>query len=162
MQESVVFDTVEVTAEAILDTDQTLILSGINQKERRTGRAGVPYLRSVPIIKHFFSTTTVVEVDTSVIILVTPRDPAFRNERNRASLEEFVEMRRAFVAARRGTEADLRRFEERYPGWRDIPPNRFASHFFLLEHSELYRAISGDDLTEEDIEFDILGTRVHP
>jgi hypothetical protein len=161
-QDSFVFDKVDVTGEAVLDTDQTLILSGLNQKERRSGRAGVPYLRSIPIVKYFFSTKTTLQVDTSVIILLTPRDPAFRDERNRAALEEFVERRRAFVVAKRGSEEDFRRFTERYPDWRDLAPNRFASHFFLMVNSELYRAISASDLAEEDIELDILGTQSRP
>ncbi len=157
LDSSTIFDKVNISAEAVLDTNRTLILSGLNQKERRTGHSGVPILRSIPLLRYFFSTTTNTEVDTSVIILLTPRDPAFQDERNRKALEEFVKKRRSLVAARAGTDDDFRRFTERYPDWRKLPPNRFASHFFLLTNSELYRAVSGDDLTEEDLALDILG-----
>ena len=39
------------------------------------------------------------------------------------------------------------------------PPNRFASHFFLMENSELYRKVSGQDLKPDtlDIDIDLLG-----
>jgi len=115
LEDSTIFDKLNITAEAVLDTNRTLILSALHQKERRTGVSGFPVLRSIPIIKYFFSTETAVEVDTSVIILLTPRDPAYQDRRNRAELDEFVEMRRAFVVARQGTEADFQRFTERYP-----------------------------------------------
>ena len=68
-------------------------------------------------------------------------------------------MRRAFLKARQGTEEDMRRFRERYPDWDQIPPNRFASHFFLMENSELYRAASGQDLTSEDLDLELLGPK---
>jgi hypothetical protein len=49
----------------------------------------------------------------------------------------------------------MQRFRERYPDWDQIPPNRFASHYFLLKNSELYRGASGQDLTSEDLELDL-------
>lgn len=162
LEDSTIFDKVNIRAEAVLDTNQTLILSGLSQKDRRTSLSGVPVLRSIPGVRYFFSETTSIEVDTSVIILLTPRDPAYQDERHQQMLDDFVEMRRAFLAARRGSDEDFERFAERYPGWRSIAPNRFASHFFLVENSELYRAVSGSDLIEEDLELDLLGTPPAP
>ena len=156
LENAIVFDNVVVTGEAVLDTDQTLIMSGLSQKERRTGASGVPVLRDIPVLKWFFSSRSEVEVETSVIILLTPRDPGFVGEENRAAINAFVEKRRAFIKARNGTEEDFRRFEERYPDWRQLPPNRFASHFFLMAKSDAYRKISGYDLVEEDLALQIL------
>jgi hypothetical protein len=151
------FSKVTVASEAVLSLGQTLILSGLSQRESRTGVSGVPYLRDIPILKYFFSTRTTVTSDAAVIILLTPRDPAYSDERNRKALAEYVEMRRAFIRARQGTEEDMRRFRERYPDWQQIPPNRFASHLFMMETSELYRAFSGQELTSEDIGLGLLG-----
>ncbi len=50
------FTKVTVASEAVLSIGQTLILSGLNQRESRTGISGVPYLRDIPILKYFFST----------------------------------------------------------------------------------------------------------
>ena len=36
-------------------------------------------------------------------------------------------------------------------------PNRFASHFFLIENNEAYRAVSGADLVDESLDLDLLG-----
>jgi len=153
------FTKITVASEAVLSLGQTLILSGLNQRESHTGRSGVPVLMSIPILKYLFSTKSTIHADSAVIILLTPRDPAFSDERNRKALAEFVEMRRAFLQARQGTEEDMRRFRERYPDWDQVPPNRFASHLFMMENSELYRAVSGRDLTGEDVDLELLGPK---
>ena len=153
------FTKVTVTSQAVLAVGQTLILSGLSQRESRKGRSGVPILRDIPILKYFFSTETLLQTDTAVIILLTPRDAAFWDERNRKASEEFVEMRRAFIRARQGTQEDMRRFRERYPDWDKIPPNRFGSHLYLLETSEVYRSVSGQELTSDDIDLELLGPK---
>jgi Tfp pilus assembly protein PilF len=154
-----VFDKVEVSGEAVLGVGQTLILSGLSQRERHTGESGVPILSSIPIIKYFFSQTTSAESNTAVIILLTPRDPGYFDSKNRAEIAKFVEKRRAFMEARRGGAEGMKKFIERYPDWQQLAPNRFATHFFLMQTSELYRAVSGQDLTTESLEFDLLGKR---
>ena len=152
-----VFDKVSVTSEAVLNLGQTLILSGLNQRESRTEVSGIPGLMYVPLLKYLVSTKSTVVSDSAVIILLTPRDPAFWDEQNAKATAAFVEKRRAFVQARRGTPEDMRRFRERYPDWMQLPPNRFASHVFLMENSELYRAVSTEDLTTEDLDLELLG-----
>jgi type II secretory pathway component GspD/PulD (secretin) len=153
------FQKVTVASEAVLSLNQTLILSGLSQRESHTGRSGVPYLRDIPILKYLFSTKSNIQVDTAVIILLTPRDSAYWGERNRKALEEFIAKRRAFIQARQGSEEDMRRFRELYPDWEQFPPNRFASHIFLMGNSEIYRAVSGQDLVSDDIDLELLGPR---
>ena len=153
------FQKVTVASEAVLSLGQTLILSGLSQRESRTGRSGVPYLMDIPILKYLFSTKSTVVSDTAVIILLTPRVSAFVDERNRKALAEFLEKRRAFIRARQGTEEDMRRFRERYRDWDQFPPNRFASHIFLMENSDMYRVVSGQDLVSEDLNLELLGPK---
>ena len=150
------FTKVTVASEAALSLGQTLILSGLSQRESRTGRSGVPVLMYIPILKYLFSTQTTIQSDSAVIILLTPRDPAFWDEQNQKALAEFVEKRRAFLQARQGTEEDMQRFRERYADWVQIAPNRFATHFFLMENSELYRNASGQKLASEDLDLELL------
>lgn len=151
------FENVSVTSEAVLGLNQTLILTGLNQREQRTIRSGVPGLRSIPLIKYLFSETAVSTSDLAIIILLTPRDPAFWDEHNRQATAAFVEKRRAYVRAVQGTEEEMRRFKEKYPDWDRLAPNRFASHFFLMENSDAYRRVSGIDLASEDLDFELLG-----
>ena len=44
----------------------------------------------------------------------------------------------------------------RPPDWHQTSPNRFASHFFLMNVSEVYRAVSGMDLSNEALDLDIV------
>ncbi len=152
----VAFEKFNVSSQAVLAMGQTLIHIGHNQRESRTGRNGVPGLRSVPLLKYFFSTRTTAETNSAVILLLTPRDPAFMDERNRTAISAFVAQRRAFVRALRGGEEAVREFRERYPEWYRIPPNRYGSHVFLMNRSEAYRAISGEELAAESLDFEIL------
>jgi hypothetical protein len=151
------FDKVAVTSQAVVGLGQTLILSGLNQREARSGREGVPGLMYIPLVKYLFSTRTLLQADVAVMILLTPRDPAYWDEQNRKALADFVEKRRAFLQARQGTPEDMRRFRERYPDWYQLAPNRFASHFFLVRNSELYRAVSGQDLGSDALDLELLG-----
>jgi type II secretory pathway component GspD/PulD (secretin) len=152
-----VYANVSVTSEAVLDMNQTLILTGLSQRESTTSRSGIPGLMHVPIIKYLFSEKRTITSDLAIIILLTPRDPAFWDDQNQKATEEFVEKRRAYVQALQGTADDMRRFKERYPDWNKLAPNRFASHFFLMERSEVYRAANGVDLASDNLDFDLLG-----
>lgn len=153
------FEKLTVTSEAVLNIGQTLILSGLNQRESRSGRSGVPVLRDIPLVKYLFSSKSTIENDVAVLILLTPRDPAFWDEQYLRSTREFLEMRRAFLQARLGTDGDMQRFRERYPDWSKIPPSRFGSHFILLQNSEIYRSVSGQSLTGEDVDLELLGPK---
>jgi type II secretory pathway component GspD/PulD (secretin) len=152
-----VYSNVGVTSESILDLNQTLILTGLSQREHSISKSGVPGLMHVPLIKYLFTQNTTVTTDLAIIILLTPRDPAYWDEQNQRALAEFVEKRRDYLQAMRGSAEDMRRFKERYPDWQKLAPNRFASHFFLMETSEVYRAVSGIDLAGEPLDLELLG-----
>ena len=153
---SSVYANVSVTSEAVLDLNQTLILTGLSQRERTESRSGIPSLMSIPIIKYLFSEKRTITSDLAIIILLTPRDPAYWDEQNQRSIAAFVEKRRAYIKAARGTAEDMQRFKRQYPDWNKLAPNRFASHFFLMENSEVYRQVSGVDLATERLDFDLL------
>lgn len=42
-----------------------------------------------------------------------------------------------------------------YPDWDKLVPNRFASHFFMMDNSEAYRRVSGIDLADESLSIDL-------
>jgi len=70
-----------------------------------------------------------------------------------------VILRRAYLQARQGTEEDMRRFRERHPDWQQIMPNRFVSHFYMVENSEIYRTMSGENLAGEGLNLQLLGPK---
>lgn len=155
--DSVAFSNLEVTSEAVLGLGRTLILTGLSQRESTKGSSGVPILKDIPIIQYFFSNKSTKTSDSSVIILLTPRDPAYWNEQNQEAIDHFIQKRRAFVEALQGTEDDMRRFKERYPDWVKLAPNRFATHFFLMDNCEPYQRLSGVDLADETLDLELLG-----
>lgn len=154
--DAVAFSNLEVTSEAVLGIGQTLVLSGLSQREASVGSSGVPILKDIPLLKYLFSTETSRQTDSSVVILLTPRDPAYMDAQNRKALGDFIEMRRATVEAINGTEEDRQRLRERYPDWDRIAPNRFATQFYLINRYEVYRKISGLYLEQESLDLEAL------
>ena len=67
-----------------------------------------------------------------------------------------LKRREAWVKAAAGTVEERALFRKNYPDWYKPAPNRYASHFFMLESSELYRNLQVSDLTMEAVEFGLL------
>jgi hypothetical protein len=67
-------------------------------------------------------------------------------------LQEHYQLARAALG--RG---DAQKAERELKLQLQVAPNRFASHFFLIQNSEAYRRINGVDLATENLDYDILG-----
>ena len=63
----------EVTANVTMDFDDTLIISGLSEKETEDLHDGVPFLQDLPGVQYFFSHEDTLDYTKSVLILVTPR-----------------------------------------------------------------------------------------
>lgn len=66
-----------VSANVVMDFEQTLVLSGLSEKETEVSRSGVPILQDLPIIQYAFSNKTTTDINNSILILITPRNPRF-------------------------------------------------------------------------------------
>ena len=64
-----------VDASAILKFGETLILSGLSEREKTATKSGVPLLKEIPIVQYLFSKEEDIERKKSVIIMLTPRAP---------------------------------------------------------------------------------------
>ncbi|MBL6958749.1 MAG: hypothetical protein ISR52_07200, partial [Rhodospirillales bacterium] len=69
-----------VTANVAMKFGQTLILSGLSEKETETVRDGVPLLQDIPVVQYLFSNESTVDFNKSVLILLTPRKARFTFE----------------------------------------------------------------------------------
>lgn len=69
----------EITANAnvVMNLGDTLVLSGLSEKASANTRDGVPLLQDIPIIQYLFSNRRTEDVQRSVLILLTPRAPAY-------------------------------------------------------------------------------------
>jgi Tfp pilus assembly protein PilF len=56
-----------------INLNETLVLSGLTEKESFTGTSGVPILKDIPGLQYFFSRKVVQSFNKTVLILITPR-----------------------------------------------------------------------------------------
>ncbi len=151
------FDKTRVKSKTILEMDQTLILSGIYQREYRKQNDGVPGLRDVPGLKLFFSRESTLQDVVSTIVFLTPREPGYLDQANEEATRAFVERRRKYIEARESGDPELlAKFKAEHPDWMRPQPNRYATHFFLRDNSSVYLELRGEDLSEEEVQKNIL------
>lgn len=69
----------EITANAnvVMNLGDTLVLSGLSEKSTSQTRDGVPVLQDVPGAQYLFSNKKTNEMARSVLMLITPRMPAY-------------------------------------------------------------------------------------
>jgi Flp pilus assembly protein TadD len=69
-----------VTANVTMRFGDTLVLSGLSEKESEQQRNGVPLLQSIPGIQYLFSNENTLDYTKSVLVLMTPRRPQYTDE----------------------------------------------------------------------------------
>jgi hypothetical protein len=119
---------------------ETLILSGLSEKESENVRDGVPVLQDIPLIQYAFSQGSTKEFQKSVLILLTPR-PA----------EYVYQPEAARIASENELSADERpiaNLRARYTDWFKPYPN-WASVFNHLQSNSLYREFRTGDVELE-------------
>lgn len=62
-----------VSAATKIGINETLVLSGLTEREAVTGTSGVPILKDIPGLQYLFSKNTVQNFNKTVLILITPR-----------------------------------------------------------------------------------------
>lgn len=71
-------------ANVVMNLGDTLVLSGLSEKETSSSRTGVPILQDVPALQYLFSTKRNSDFQRSVLILITPRSPIFTSKVDRS------------------------------------------------------------------------------
>jgi type II secretory pathway component GspD/PulD (secretin) len=129
-----------VNANVVMNLGETLILSGLSEKETDNVRNGVPGLEDIPGLQYFFSRQTTRDFNKSVLILLTPRSSEYvfrpRDVRERAQ------------ATMSPDERVLSELQSRYTDWFRPYPN-WASVFHHLQENQLYREFRTGDVTLE-------------
>jgi tetratricopeptide (TPR) repeat protein len=136
-----------VSANVTLKQGETLILSGLSEKETESTRDGVPGLQEVPGLQYLFSRQTKRDFNRSVLVLMTPREPeyTFRPKRT-VSGKQAGPGGETPVSDSEG-EA-LHELKARYSDWFRPYPN-WASVFHHLQNNKLYREFRTGDVTLE-------------
>lgn len=63
----------EVSANAVLNFGQTLIIGGLREKQTSEVKSGVPFLRDIPVVQYLFSKETTLDFHKSILTIITPR-----------------------------------------------------------------------------------------
>ena len=69
-----------VQAKAVLKFGETLILSGLSERETDDSKNGVPVLQDIPVVQYLFSRKEATQTKKSILILLTPRKPRYAND----------------------------------------------------------------------------------
>lgn len=127
----------QVNANVVMKFGETLILSGLSERDQTKDRDGVPVLQDVPIVQYLFSRNVTRDYYKSVLILLTPRRAQFTNRS-----EEDIASDRANMSA---GELALSEFEDKYKPWFKPLPN-IAEITKALNGGALYREFRTGDL----------------
>ncbi len=140
-----------VSANVALRRGETLILSGLSEKEVESIRDGVPGLQEIPGIQYFFSRATTRDFNRSVMVLVTPRNPeyTYREATRRLNTRDGS----GSGPSKSGETGDsndnpLSQLKARYTDWFKPYPN-WASVFNHLQKNRLYREFRTGDVQLE-------------
>ena len=68
---------INANANVVMRLGDTLILSGLSEKETTNSRDGVPGLQDVPLVQYLFSRQSNSDYQKSVLILITPRPASY-------------------------------------------------------------------------------------
>lgn len=127
-----------VTASVVMAFGETLILSGLSEKESESFRDGVPFLQDIPILQYFFSEERTLDFQKSVLLLITPRQPLTLTPADNEVQQTPAD----------GSQAALQQLQNRYDAWFKPAPH-WVSVVQHLEESGLYREFRSGDLELE-------------
>ncbi len=126
-----------VNANVVMRFGETVVLSGLSERDVERDNSGVPGLRNVPIVQYLFSKNQVREYSKSVLILLTPRRPSYTNRS-----DDAVKADRAKLSADQQVGAE---FEDKYKVWFKQVPNVALANS-MLESASVYREFRTGDV----------------
>lgn len=141
---SVVFDFRLDTTKTIVNSNvvmrfgETLILSGLSEKELESNRDGVPVLQDIPLLQYGFSRRTSRDFLKSVLILVTPR-------RAQYTYQDEAD-KQADRSRYSNNDLQMAEFEDKFKDLFKPQPNT-APVFSHLQDNSVYREFRTGDLT---------------
>ena len=127
-----------VNANVLMNFGETLILSGLSEKETGRLRDGVPGLQEVPVLQYLFSRQDTRDFQRSVLILLTPRLP------------QYVYKAGGVAPSTGDAKADeaMAELRARFADWFTPYPN-WASVFHHMQANSLYREFRTGDVSLE-------------
>ncbi|MCX7148001.1 MAG: hypothetical protein NTY05_01120 [Rhodocyclales bacterium] len=126
-----------VSANVAMKYGETLILSGLSERNTESNSSGVPVLRDIPIVQYLFHRKSKRDFFKSVLIMVTPRRPNYTS-RSQQDVE-------ADAAKMNDFEKVHAEFENKFKVWFKPVPTA-AMSIAMIETSPLFREFRAGDL----------------
>ncbi|MDD5387779.1 MAG: hypothetical protein PHD37_00420 [Gallionellaceae bacterium] len=126
-----------VNANVVMKFGETLILSGLTEKDTTSTANGVPGLRQIPGLNLLFSQHNSQEYQKSILILLTPRRPIYS--------AQSPEDRKATLDRMNEYERDIARLEQRHQDW-FRPRASFDEAMERLRGDDYFREFRASDL----------------
>ena len=143
-----------VTANVTMKFGDTLVISGLSEKETEKLNDGVPVLQSIPGLQYLFSHEDTADYTKSVLILLTPRQPRYVYEDGTPK----VDPKNPADAASK--QPNLEELKDR-PDWFK-PASNLDAVFSHLKDRKLFKEFRSGDVTLETwADHDSLGGRIH-
>jgi Flp pilus assembly secretin CpaC len=126
-----------VNANVVMRFGETLILSGLSERDQSRDRDGVPLLQDIPVVQYLFSRNVTRDYYKSVLILLTPRRAQYTNRSEADIAADKAQLSPSDLA--------LAEFEDKYRPWFKPIPN-VGEIVHKLERSALFREFQTGDL----------------
>lgn len=126
-----------VNANVVMKFGETLILSGLSERDQSRDRDGVPVLQDIPIVQYLFSRNVERNYYKSVLILLTPRKAQYTNRADEDIAADKAQATPGDLA--------LAEFEAKYRPWFKPIPN-IGEIVQRLEGTPLYREFRTGDI----------------
>jgi len=133
-----------VSANVVMKFGETLILSGLSERETEHVNSGVPLLKEIPLIQYAFSRETTLDFQKSVIVLLTPRKPEYVYQPDGNKEDGSGKGRTGGT----GEQRYLEELQARHKDWFRPYPN-VASAFHHIQQNKLYREFRTGDVSLE-------------
>lgn len=130
-----------VNANVVMKFGETLILSGLSEKETENTRDATPLLGDIPVMQYLFANETKQDFRRSVLIMLTPRRAQYVNR--------DPEERRKAEAALSDFEKSLSTFESRNKNW-FIPPSTTHEIMKVTQTNSLFNEFKTGDFRMEN------------
>ena len=141
------------TANVVMKFDDTLIISGLSEKETEKLNDGVPFLQDLPVLQYLFSHEDTLDFTKSVLILLTPRKPQYTHADGSSKTD------RANPADADAAQPSLNELKGR-PDWFK-PASNLDAVFQHLEDRRLFKEFRSGDVRLEKWEDEFgLGLRI--
>jgi type II secretory pathway component GspD/PulD (secretin) len=129
-----------VSANVMMKMGETLILSGLTERQLNESKKGVPLLKDIPVLQYLFSTETNNDLTQSVLVMITPRLPV-------TGVNAPVANRDAAGDPRQ--QSSLKELREQIPATLRPTPN-LDLVFLDMEDNRLFREFRSGDIRADD------------